>query len=38
MAKKDDNKPNINFNALKKIAGLVQRNSDDIYRSIYYSD
>ena len=38
MAKKDDNKPNINFNALKKIAGLVQRNSDDIYRSTYYSD
>ena len=40
MAKKkdDDNKSNIRFNALKKIAGLIQSNSDEIYKSTYYTD
>ena len=40
MAKnKDDNtKSNIKFNALKKIAGLIQSNTDDIYKSTYYTD
>lgn len=40
MAKnKDDNtKSNIRFNALKKIAGLIQSNTDDIYKSTYYTD
>jgi len=36
---KDDNtKSNIRFNALKKIAGLIQSNTDDIYKSTYYTD
>ena len=40
MAKKKDdgNKSNIRFNALKKIAGLIQSNSDEIYKSTYYTD
>ena len=36
--KDDDNKSNIRFNALKKIAGLIQSNSDEIYKSTYYTD
>ena len=40
MAKNKDNntKSNIRFNALKKIAGLIQSNTDDIYKSTYYTD
>ena len=36
--KDDDNRSNIRFNALKKIAGLIQSNADDIYKSTYYTD
>lgn len=36
--KKDDDKSNIRFGALKKIAGLIQSNSDEIYKSTYYTD
>ena len=36
--KDDNNKSNIKFNALKKIAGLIQSNTDDIYKSTYYTD
>lgn len=36
--KDDDNRSNIRFNALKKIAGLIQSNTDDIYKSTYYTD
>ena len=36
--KDDDKRPNIRFNALKKIAGLIQSNADDIYKSTYYTD
>lgn len=39
MAKKDDdNNSNIRFGALKKIAQLISSNSDEIYKSTYYSD
>lgn len=38
MAKKQDDKSNIRFGALKKIAGLIQSGSDEIYKSTYYSD
>lgn len=33
--KKDNS---INFSALRKIAGLIQQNSDSIYKSTYFSD
>lgn len=36
--KKDDDRSNIRFGALKKIAGLIQSNNDEIYKSTYYSD
>ena len=35
--KDKENKP-IKFNALKKLADKIQNNTDDIYRSTYYSD
>ena len=39
MAKKDkDDKSQIRFGTLKKIANLIQAGSDDIYKSTYYSD
>ena len=39
MAKKDkDDKSQIRFGTLKKIANLIQTGSDDIYKSTYYSD
>lgn len=37
MAQDKRNKP-IKFNALKKLADKIQNNTDDIYRSTYYSD
>lgn len=38
MAKKDKDESNIRFGALKKIAGLLQNNTDDLYKSTYYSN
>ena len=37
MAKKD-NKPNIRFGALKRIANLMQSNTDNLYKNTYFSD
>lgn len=34
---KDSNKP-VNFSTIKKIAGALQANIDDLYRSTYFSD
>ena len=38
MAKKDDKNNNIRFGALKKIANLMQTNTDSLYKSTYFSD
>ena len=37
MAKKD-NKSNIRFGALKRIANLMQSNTDNLYKNTYFSD
>jgi hypothetical protein len=34
----NDDKRSIPFGNLRKLAGNIQRNSDDLYRSTYYSD
>ena len=34
----DNNKNSMNFNILKKMADRIQKNSDSIYKSTYYSD
>lgn len=38
MAKKDDEKSNFKLGPLKRLAGLLQNNSDELYKSTYYSD
>lgn len=38
MAKKDDEKSNIKLGPLRRIAGLLQNNSDELYKHTYYSD
>ena len=38
MAKKKDDNNSIKFGALKKIANLMQTNSDSLYKNTYFSD
>src|SRR5574344_2345678 len=36
--KKEDSLPKVRFGALKKIASNLQSNTDDLYKSTYYTD